>query len=156
MYHARTGCHPGNTDEVHDEYVSRPRAEGYCQAVMGADCALLVACSASLQVSCHALITVTLRLKASHPPLLIAYFLTSHTGKTHPRATTAQHPKHGNDISQFSQASFIPHAPYPSKRVQRGNPLVVSTCVGLSPARFLRRLRLPWCAFPYAGAVSHG
>jgi hypothetical protein len=34
VYRARTSCHPGNTDEVHDEHVARPGAEGHYQTLI--------------------------------------------------------------------------------------------------------------------------
>ena len=98
---------------------------------MGADCALLVSCYASLKVSCHALIKVTLHLKASHLPLPISYFLTSNKGNNHPSATTEQHPRHCNNISQFSHVSF------PTTIIQREKPDCIMSLMliveGLAP-----------------------
>jgi hypothetical protein len=60
---------------------------------------LLVSCHASLQAPCPALITVTLRLKASRlglktfrPPLMIPYFLTSNKGENYPKAAVCPDP----------------------------------------------------------------
>jgi hypothetical protein len=90
---------------------------------------------------------VTLRLKVSYPPLLIAYVLTSQKGKTHPSATTAHHPRHGNDLFPFAQVSFVPHVSFPSKRVQRECPRSIIGCL---PAGHIAMRGTSSFAFPCA------